>query len=134
MEDILGRDDLNDILRLHKSVEEKHFKLWFSSSIAIEKLLQYKFVGRNNEFGEGEIKKRLRLFVSTKELQESIRILNQNKFLIITGEPGVGKTTLSEILIYKYLSKEHHLTVIYDDIREIEATLKDDDSKHFFLF
>jgi len=134
LSDILGRDDLNDLLRLNKSVEEKHFKLWFSSSIAIQKILHYKFIGRKNEFQETEIKKRLRLFVNTKELGDAIRVLNQNKFLIITGEPGVGKTTLSEILIYRFLSKDFDLTVIYDDIKEIELALKDDDSKQIFYF
>lgn len=132
--DVLGRDDLNDLLRLNKAVEEKHFKLWFSSTIAIQKILQYKFFGRQNEFQESEIKKRLRLFVSTKELGDAIRILNTNKFLIITGEPGVGKTTMSEILIYRFLSKDFDLTVIYDDIKEIELTLRDDDSKQIFYF
>jgi DNA polymerase III delta prime subunit len=132
--DVLGRDDLNDLLRLNKAVEEKHFKLWFSSTIAIQKILQYKFYGRQSEFQESEIKKRLRLFVSTKELGVAIRILNMNKFLIITGEPGVGKTTMSEILIYKFISKGYDLTVIYDEIKEIELTLRDDDSKQIFYF
>lgn len=132
--DVLGRDDLNDLLRLNKVVEEKHFKLWFSSTIAIQKILQYKFYGRQSEFQESEIKKRLRLFVNTKELGLAIKILKTHKFLIITGEPGVGKTTMSEILIYKLISKDYDLTVIYDDIKEIELTLRDDDSKQIFYF
>lgn len=132
--DILGKDDINDIIRLNKSIEEKHFKLWFSSTIAIEKILQYKFVGRKNEFQENELKKKLRLFVTTRELSQTIELLDRNKFLIITGDPGVGKTTLSEILIYRFLSKEFDLTVIYDDIREIETTLRDDNSKQVFYF
>lgn len=132
--DILGRDDINNILGNNKIIEEKHFKLWFSSTTSINKLLQYKFFGRNNEFTENEIKKKLRLFVNTIELNIANEILNINKFLIITGEPGVGKTTLSEILIYKFLSRDYGLTIIYDDIKEIEATLANDDSKQIFYF
>lgn len=134
LNDILGRDDLNDLLRRNKSVEERHFKLWFSSTIAIKKILQYKLDGRKNEFQESELKKRLRLFVSTSELGNAIRTLNANKFIIITGDPGVGKTTLSEILIYRFLTKDYDLTVIYDDIKEIELTLRDDDSNQIFYF
>ncbi|KAF2508717.1 hypothetical protein EYY60_16480 [Flavobacterium zhairuonense] len=134
LEDVLGRDDLNDILRIKKQVEEKHFKLWFSSSLAIEKLNQYKFAGRNNEFSEDGMKRKLRLFVSTKELRRAVGLLHQNSFLVITGEPGVGKTTLSEIIIYKYLSLDYQLSVIYDDIKEIEGILRDDDSKQIFYF
>jgi adenylate kinase len=134
LEDILGKDDLNDILRLYSDIEEKHFKLWFSSTVSLQKLLNYKFIGRLNEFNEYEIKRKLRLFVSTKELERAKLILNQNKFLIITGDPGVGKTTLSEILIYKFLSKDYELIVIYDDIKEIEQTLKNDNTKQIFYF
>lgn len=134
LNDILGRDDLNDLLRIYNEVNEKHFKLWFSSTIAIAKILQYRFIGRKNEFQESEIKKRLRLFVSTRELGDALRILQSNKFLIITGEPGLGKTTISEILIYRYLAKDYELTVIYDDVKDIELTLRDDDSKQIFYF
>lgn len=134
LSDILGKDDLNDLIRLHKSIEENHFKLWFSSTIAIQKIIQYKFVGRRSEFSENEIKRKLRLFVTTKELSYAKRQLEQNKFIIITGDPGVGKTTLSEVLIYNFLSKDYELNVIYDDIKEIEETLKNDDSKQVFYF
>ncbi|MDO6736252.1 restriction endonuclease [Wenyingzhuangia sp. 2_MG-2023] len=132
--DIYGKDDLNDILRKNKHIEENHFKLWLSSAVAIQKIQQYKFIGRKNEFQENQIKQKLRLFVITREHYKAINILNENNFLIITGEPGVGKTTLSEILIYRYLSKKYQLTVIYDDIREIELELKDDESKQIFYF
>ncbi|ABQ06546.1 restriction endonuclease [Flavobacterium johnsoniae] len=134
LDDIFGVDDLNDILRINKQIEERHFKLWFSSSLAIQKLTEYKYAGRNNEFSENGMKKKLRLFVSTKELRQAIQMLQRNKFLIITGEPGVGKTTLSEIIIYKHLSLDYQLTVIYDDIKEIEGILRDDDSKQIFYF
>ncbi len=134
LQDVLGRDDLNDLIKIHRDVEETHFKLWFSSVVALQKLLTYKFIGRNNEFSEEEIKKKLRLFVSTSELKQAVSILEHNKFLIITGEPGVGKTTLSEMIIYKYLSKDYNLTYIYDNIKDVEETLKEDDSKQIFYF
>jgi hypothetical protein len=134
LEDIFGRDDLNDLLRLHPDIEERHFKLWFSSTAALKKLLNYRLEGRNNEFSENELKRKLRLFVSTEELVRAKYLLDINKFLIITGEPGVGKTTLSEILLYKFLSKDFELTVIYDDIKEVEYVLKNDNSKQLFYF
>lgn len=134
LEDILGCDDLNDILRLNKTVEERHFKLWFSGTTALQRFINYKFIARNEEFSELEVKKKLRLYVGTHELTKAEFILEHNKFLIVTGEPGVGKTTLSEILICKYLSKDYELTVIYDDIRDIESTLRIDNSKQIFYF
>lgn len=132
--DIYGREDLNNLLQKNKHIEERHFKLWLSSTIAIQKIHHYKFFGRQNEFQENVIKQKLRLFVVTREHFQAIETLENNHFLIITGEPGVGKTTLSEILIYRYISKNYELFVIYDDIREIEQTLRDDESKQIFYF
>lgn len=132
--DILGRDDLNDILRLNPSVEQIHYKLWFSSTTVLTKILNYKYEGRRNEFTEDILKKKLRLFVVTKDYFLAKDTLEKNKYLIISGNPGVGKTTLSDILIYDYIKDDYELNIIYDSINEIEETLKNDDSKQVFYF
>ena len=60
--------------------------------------------------------------------------LEKNKYLIISGNPGVGKTTLSDILIYDYIKEDYELNIVYDSIKEIEETLKNDESKQVFYF
>lgn len=134
LEDIFGQDDLNQLIRKYPSVEEKHFKLWFSSIITLKKILNYKYEGRTNEFNEDVLKRKLRLFVITKGFHAARRALKYSKFLIITGEPGVGKTTLSEMLIYDYIKNDYKLTVIYDNIKEVEDVINDDKTKQIFYF
>ena len=134
LSDILGRDDINALIAIHNIIEERHYKLWFSGTIALKKIMNYKYSGRKGEFTEEEIKRKLRLFVSTKEVDYAQNLLDTNKFVVITGDPGVGKTTLSEVLIYKYLAKDYDLTVIYDNIREVEDTLVNDDSSQIFYY
>jgi len=41
-EDILGRDDLNNLLGLHKEIENKYYKLWLTSVNILEKILHSK--------------------------------------------------------------------------------------------
>lgn len=132
--DIFGRQDLNKILRENKKIEENHYKLWFSSSIVLNKILNYKFEGRQKEFTDVILKKRFRLFVETRNFHKAKFILNENKFIIITGEPGVGKSTLSDMMIYDFIKDDYQLNIIYDDIKEIESNLLDDDSKQVFYF
>lgn len=134
LDDVIGQDDLNDILRQNADIEEQHFKLWFSSSVALRKIMNYKYAGRADEYQENVLKRKLRLFVKTKELFKAEEILLNNKFLIITGEPGVGKTTLSDILVYKHISKDFELMVVQDSIGEVEEVIRDDDSKQLFYF
>ena len=38
--DLLGREDLNNLLRKHTEVEQKHFKLWLSSTSILERILR----------------------------------------------------------------------------------------------
>lgn len=132
--DIYGRQDLNILLRANRNIEENHYKLWFSSSIILNKILNYKFQGRQKEFTDIVLKRRFRLFVETRNFHKAKYILNQNKFIIITGEPGVGKSTLSDMMIYDFIKEDYQLSIIYDDIKEIEINLLDDDSKQVFYF
>lgn len=37
--DILGRDDINNLLGLHPSVEQRHYKLWLASQAALDRVL-----------------------------------------------------------------------------------------------
>lgn len=134
LDDIYGKEDLNALLRRFPVVQENHYKLWFSSVAVFQKIINYKFEGRSNEFDDINFRRKVRLFVLTKDFLNAKKVLEINKFIIITGEPGVGKTFHSEMLIYNYIKEDYELTVIYDDIKEIELKLKNDDSKQIFYF
>jgi len=134
LDDIFGREDLNALIRGNKYLEEKHYKLWFSSTIILNKILNYKYEGRKNEFTEEVLKRKLRLFVVTRNFYDAKNVIKKNNFIILTGEPGVGKSTLSDMLIYNYIKDGFQLNIIYDSIKEIEDTLKSDASKQVFYF
>ncbi|NRD23470.1 restriction endonuclease [Winogradskyella litoriviva] len=131
---IFGREDLNSILNQNKNIEERHYKLWFSSTIILNKILNHKFQSRRKEFSEKNLKRKFRIFVITNDFHKAKLILNENKFIILTGEPGVGKSTLSEMIIYDYLKNDYQLNIVYDNIKEIENVLIDDESKQLFYF
>lgn len=132
--DIYGREDINLLLGENRDIEESHFKLWFSSSLALKNIMEYKYKGRSDEYEEHILKKKLRLFVKTPQVDQAEDILASNKFLIITGNPGVGKTTLSDILVYKHISKGFKLGIILESIHELETMLKNDNSKQLFYY
>jgi len=132
--DILGRDDLNNLLTLFPEIEQANYKLWFSGVSVLKGLVSAKYYGRRGEFVPDEIKRKLRLFVNIREIEYADTLLSQNKFVVITGEPGVGKSTLSEILIYRYLANGFNLTVIYNDILEVEDTISEDESPQIFYY
>jgi len=132
--DIYDKITLNLLIDKFPPVLRKHFKLWFSSTEVLKTLLNYEVEGRSREFTEKELQKRLRLYVETPGLVAARNVLNKNNFVIITGEPGVGKTTTAELLIYEMIKDGYELIYIYDDIKEAEAVLNDKERKAVFYF
>ena len=56
-------------------------------------------------------------FVQNESISEAEVILANAGTLIITGEPGVGKTTLARMLVWLHVSQNWRIYVV-DDIRE----------------
>lgn len=134
LNDIYGKKNLNQLISRHPKVLNTHFKLWFSNTLVFQKLLNSNLEFRSVDFTSHEIKKRLRTYVETPSFEKAKKTLKEEKFLIITGEPGVGKTTLAEMLAYEYIKEDYELIYIYDSIRDADAVLASDESKQLVYF
>lgn len=134
LNDIYGKKDLNRLIEKYDEILNIHYKLWFSDISILQKILQSDLEFRSANFIEHELKKRLRLYVQTPIFINARNALANNSFIIITGEPGVGKTTLAEMLTYEYIAKGYKLTYILDDIRDAERVLAPDDTKQIIYF
>lgn len=131
--DIYGKDELNTLLGKHDKIETRHFKLWFNNTKVLNKIINNGVSGRSAFFSE-KIRRNIGLFVKTKSFDDALNILQQEKVLLVTGIPGIGKTTLSYMLIYKLLGEEFELIYCDNNIREAEDVIEDNDSKQIFFF
>ncbi|KAF1312331.1 hypothetical protein BLX42_04170 [Pseudomonas sp. SG-MS2] len=131
-EDILGREDLNDILAKFPGVERRHYKLWIASSNVLANMFN-KPIHDRSEFELGEIIEASRLYVPTVNHDRAIEKLESTNVAIITGPAGIGKTTLAGQLILQYVAEGFELSVISDDTKEAEGIF-DSDSKQIFYF
>lgn len=132
-DDILGRHDLNALLREFPETEKSWYKLWLSSTANIERILYNGTIGRSDYLKE-TIEKRLCLYVPTTNLDTAFQILNDNRILLITGAPGVGKTTLAQIIIYHMLIEDYEVTYV-ENIKEAEDLFSiKPDHKQIFYF
>ena len=102
--DIYGQEDLNNLLNRHKVIETQHFKLWLSSTAVLERVLHNAVLTRSEHLID-RVRKKLPLFVQNSSFPEVINILNDHRIAIISGDPGVGKTTLAEMVLYHYLAE-----------------------------
>lgn len=131
--DIFGKNDLNNLLGKYQTVESQYYKLWLSSTNILQKILHSKIYNQS-EFEIEEIRELIRVYVQNDSFNESLKILNENRFVIISGIPGIGKTTLARILVYHLLSKGfEEFAFLSDSISEGYDIFKED-KKQVFLF
>ena len=102
--DILGREDIGDLLRENSDILKAHVKLWLSSTAVLERVLN-SGLEAFTEATRDEILDNLRLYVRNESFDDAVCRLEEHKVLIIAGAPGVGKTTLARILTYRYLEQ-----------------------------
>ncbi|SEH31581.1 nSTAND3 domain-containing NTPase [Chryseobacterium culicis] len=131
--DILGCNDLNNLLSIYNEIETQHFKLWLSSAKILERILHSKIHNQSN-FEEETIKETINLYVDNKSYYKAIDIIKDKRYIIISGIPGIGKTTLARILSYYYLANGfEEFIFLSDSINEAYQSYKEG-VKQIFLF
>ncbi|TCK82907.1 nSTAND3 domain-containing NTPase [Albibacterium bauzanense] len=129
--DILGKNDLNNFLRNNPAVVENHFKLWLSGTAVLKRILHNGVKGRS-DFTKKHIYDKIRIFVPSITHKLAVDILNQNNFILITGAPGIGKTTLANMLTYQLLAEDFELVYVRE-IREAEDSYLPNKKQVFYF-
>jgi DNA polymerase III delta prime subunit len=133
--DILGQGDLNQLLHDHPEVEKAHLKLWLSSTAVLQTILDAIVNAGSHAFtasGKAEIAAKVKVYAPNPSLAQAREVLDNRHVLIVSGPPGVGKTTLAEILTFAYLRERWELVAL----RSLEDGFEriDDNKKQIFFF
>lgn len=115
--DIYGLDDLNNLIQKYPKIENSHFKLWMTSTNVLERILHSDIVNESI-FKFEEITEKIKRFVPNPSLDKAHKILEKENCVVISGAPGVGKTTLAEMLIWEFVIKGYKFVNISENIRE----------------
>lgn len=130
--DIFGKEDLNDFLKGKAHIEQRHYKLWLHSASILGHIFNNAILGRS-AFSLEEIIRSSSRYVVTANHEAALKILERLGVVIITGEPGVGKTTLADHLCLHYVTQGFAYLKIGDDIREAESAF-DPESQQVIYF
>lgn len=130
--DIFANDDLNKLLRQYPQIEKSHFKLWLSSTVVLDQILNKKQLNRVSMLKE-EIDDDKKYLVLNESYNNALEILSRDHFVIISGAPGIGKSTLARALCYYYID-QGYMPVEISDIIQDGFEYLDDDKQQVFLF
>lgn len=128
-DDIIDGERLNEFLRDEKNyghIFKSHSKLlvpnFQSIELALDKVIHRKYYQKTLYFLH-EIEAKHRLFHHTSQLPFLIQQLEENKVIILTGNPGVGKTTTAMMIANYFLGKKLVKGLIFLEERDYADTL-----------
>lgn len=129
--------EIDDFLQDPKNIDilEKHFKLWIESTGVFQNLLTGDiFV--DCEALLVDIERDKKFFVHTHIFDKALELLAKNKTLLIIGDPGVGKTITSKMLVLHHAAKNYRVryTSNNSDLSSLKKSLsRDIDAKEIIL-
>jgi len=139
--DIIAKQDLNRLLAKHPDIERQYYKLWLSSTNVLEGILKSSIINWTN-FEKKEIEASVRTYVMNNSFNDALDKLKENKYVIISGEPGIGKTTLARVIVMYLLSdyktdmvdtkKYHEFYFTYCNIEDLTSVFKPGVHQVFF--
>nr|WP_238362144.1 restriction endonuclease [Actinopolymorpha pittospori] len=130
--DILGLEEIEAILRRSPHIVRSHLRLWLSSSAVLQSLLHKEILIRSRDL-VNDVSESLRVFVPNASYSRATDLLERHHACVIAGVPGIGKTTLAQVLAADHLAAGYELIEVSSDIDEINKAW-DDDVPQFFYY
>jgi len=130
-EDIYYRARLNDLLKDYPDIEKQHYKLWLTSTKVLEHLIN-KGVYNLSKFTLEDARKKLKKYTKTASHEIAMKKLLDEHCVIITGEPGVGKTTLAQQLCNEIVSKGYQFFDVDHNIDEAFQVYSENEKQIFY--
>jgi DNA polymerase III delta prime subunit len=131
--DIYGLDRIESLLDSNAKVIEKFYKLWLTSTSVLNRVIHNGIKGKS-EFHQGKILKKVGLYVQTNNYRSAEDKILEHHFVIISGPPGIGKTTIAYLLICNFLANDYELIYVDDQLKDAENLISSDPEQKQIIF
>lgn len=133
--DIYGYEDLNTFLskKENQDIVERNYKLWITSTSVLDLIYNNAIKGRS-ESTIREIEENAYKYALTENHKKGLAILEESNVVIMTGEPGIGKTTLADNLALYYTAKGYEFCDIEESISEAESVFRESEKKKILFY
>ncbi|MED0659438.1 ATP-binding protein [Bacillus smithii] len=137
--DIITPKIMNSLLGTpkYKHIELNYPKLWFQSMNVFLNTLHktvHRGLYKESELEFKEAIKKMKSFVSTRVYRKALQKWEQNNVIILSGEPGVGKTTMAYVLALGYLQPDNFDGFVWaNSIKDVHDMFEEDKKQVFIL-
>jgi DNA polymerase III delta prime subunit len=129
--DIIGREQIEAFLETKPDVLNRNFKLWLTSASVLERVLKNALIEQSEAEVEA-IKTLVPRFVHHGGVDKAYEILDESASLIISGPPGVGKSTLARMIIWLHMEQGWSVRVIHSMDEAFDALKSGEKQLIFF--
>lgn len=129
--DIVTKDTLNGWLTDNPDIEKSHIKLWATTGAVMERII-HSGIFNYTVAQRDALEEKLRYYVKNKSFDEASNIIQDQRFCIIAGMPGIGKTTLAEMLLIEYMNRGYEPIRITLDVEEAFKTYNPNKLQAFY--
>lgn len=130
--DILGCDDINNLLGIHSKIEQQHYKLWLTSRAMLDRVINNASMTQS-DFDVSRVHRDIHKYVRSSAYPRALDMLATEHVVIISGAPGVGKTSLAKMLLYKHIELGYEAVSILTDF-QVGRELYQQGKKQVFYF
>lgn len=123
--------EISEFLKLgeNKDIVEKNYKLWLVSSNVLSSIYNQNIFIDSEEL-VNDIDKESSIYVDTSAYYNALNIIKKEGTVIIHGDPGVGKSTISKMVILKLISEGYAVKFSSDNsVKDIKKSLSQDPNK-----
>ncbi|MCM1966221.1 restriction endonuclease [Streptomyces sp. G1] len=131
-EDVFGCRDIDAMVTRHPSVERQHPKLWVTTGMQLFWHVHSSIANRAQAL-RSRIEKAVPKYVVHSAYENARSLIAKHNVCLISGPPGIGKTTLAQMLLAEHISIGYEPIEVSADINEAWAALTHD-TKQIFLY
>lgn len=132
MEDIYGVDEIASALGDHPDIIRKNIRLWLNDATILEAAITRNIAWRSLHLADG-MKETLRTYVPSRNLRQAMHAIDKDHVCILAGPPGVGKSTLAQVICAHYASQSFELIEVSENIEDVYRVW-DDNSRQIFIY
>lgn len=122
--DIWGAEHLDDLLARHPDVLSRNFKLWLGDASQLSLVFNNALHQRTRAILSARIKPLVEGFVPHQAVVDVLGFLKEYGYCLITGDPGIGKSSLAGYVAMCEVTNDPKTQVIWISDRRLDSVLQ----------